>query len=168
MGRRTKVQGKARQTSGGCRGAPCARLRPTGAREARAYVQSSSWQLTDAQRAKVDRRALGLETEKTARGIGAVAAGDFLAVHPEPDLAVDRSDIVVVPLAVALGEILARETPAAVGRARLEVVQLHAHREDIAIGREPIGGALGVVLFEMINVVLSDIFEWLFSDVGPT
>jgi hypothetical protein len=37
------------------------------------------------------------------------APGDFLTVHPEADFTVDRADVVLVPLAMTLGHVLARE-----------------------------------------------------------
>ena len=73
-------------------------------------------QFADPQLPELDRRPFGLEAEMARAGLAVVAAGDFLAVDPEPDLAIDRPDVVVVPLADALAQVLAGEAPLAVGR----------------------------------------------------
>ena len=69
-------------------------------------MRRSSRQLADPQLAELDRRALGLEAEVPGARLAAAAAGDLLAVDPEPDLAVDAADVIVVPLADALAQLL--------------------------------------------------------------
>ena len=65
--------------------------------------------------AELDGRAFRLQAEKAGARLAAGAAGDFLAVDPEPDLAVDAPDVVVVPLADPLAQVLRRKAAAAVG-----------------------------------------------------
>ena len=104
----------------------------------RTAIGPASGQLADAQPAELDRRTFRLQAEEARSRLAAVAAGDFLAVDPQPDLAVDAADVVVVPLANALAQLFRREAAAAVGRDRRERGHLRgADREDVAVGREP-------------------------------
>lgn len=67
-----------------------------------------------------------------------IAARNFLAIHPQANLAIDATDVIVIPLTKSFAQILPRVTAAAVWRCRRE--RLHfaaADRKDIAIGREP-------------------------------
>src|SRR5947209_4929275 len=73
---------------------------------------------------EVDRRAFGLQADEAGLRVDAVAAGDFFTVDPQADLAVDRPHVIVVPLAESLGEVLAREASATVGRSRREWLHL--------------------------------------------
>jgi len=75
-------------------------------------------QLTQADILEVDGRAFGFQAQVADARLDLVAAGDFLAVDPETDLAVDGADVVVVPFADALAQVLAREAAAAVGGGR--------------------------------------------------
>ena len=54
-----------------------------------------------------DRRPFGFEAQVAGARLAVVAAGHFFAVDPQPHFAVDAADVVVVPLADALAEILA-------------------------------------------------------------
>ena len=67
------------------------------------------------------------------------AAGHFLAVDPQPDFAIDGPDVIVIPLADALAQVLSRKTPFAIRRRGRK--WLHgggAGREHVAVGREPV------------------------------
>src|SRR5205823_4899433 len=57
-----------------------------------------SRQLANADVAEVDRRALRLQAQVARPRLDAVAPRHLLAVDPQPDLAVDRPHVVVVPL----------------------------------------------------------------------
>jgi hypothetical protein len=74
-----------------------------------------SRKLADAEVAELDRGALGLQAEVALGRLALGAAGDLLAVDPQPDLAVDAADVVVVPLVHPLRQVLRREAARAVG-----------------------------------------------------
>ena len=69
-------------------------------------------QLPNPQIFKLHRCAFRFEAQVARLGIAVLAAGDFLAVDPQTNFAVDGADVVVVPFAYALGQILARESSA--------------------------------------------------------
>ena len=78
------------------------------------------------------------------------AAGHFLAIDPQPDFAIDGSDVIMVPLTDALAQVLSRKTPLAIRRRGRK--RLHgggAGREHVAVGREPVG-----LLFRLFLVLL--------------
>src|SRR4051812_27336673 len=96
----------------------------------------SSRQLAQADVAEVDRRAFRLQAKEAGPRLDLVAARHLLAVDPQPHLAVDRADVVVVPLVDALAQVLAREAAAAAGRLRLERPHLRLPgREHVAVRR---------------------------------
>ena len=108
--------------------------------------------------AELDRRALGFEAEIPGGRLAAGAAGDFLAVDPEADLAVDAPDVIVVPLADALAQRFFGEAAAAVGRDRRERRHLRrADREDVAVGGEPVGLLAGLLLVLLGVAVVEDL-----------
>ena len=65
--------------------------------------------------AKVDRSAFRFEAKKPAARIAIRAAGHLFAIHPQPHFAIDAANVVMVPLANSLAEILAREAAVAIG-----------------------------------------------------
>src|SRR5438874_408148 len=69
---------------------------------------------------ELNRRAFGFQAQVSARRLGIIAPGDFFAVDPEADFAVDTANVIVVPLAGAFGQFFARKAAAAVGRAWLK------------------------------------------------
>ena len=77
------------------------------------WLKIRSRDFADAEFAKNNRRALALQAKIPFRRFDVGAAGNFLAVDPEPNLAVDRADVIVVPVAVPLGQVFAREAAAA-------------------------------------------------------
>src|SRR5262249_43066945 len=80
------------------------------------WGRDSLRQLADPQMAELDRCALGFQTEVAGAGLAAAAAGDLLAVDPQPDLAIDAPHVIMVPVAKAQAQILQGEAAAAVGR----------------------------------------------------
>src|SRR5688572_6526035 len=93
-----------------------------------------SRQLTESQVFELNRRAFGFEAEIPGAGFGAVAAGDFFAVDPQADLAIDGANVVVIPLADAAAELLTGEAAFTTWGDRLERLQLGcADGEDIAV-----------------------------------
>src|SRR6201999_4188802 len=77
-------------------------------------------QFAEAEVFVVDWGAFGFDAEVAGFGVAVVAAGDFFAVDPEADFAVDGADVVVVPFARGFAEILAWEAAAAIRRDGLE------------------------------------------------
>ena len=73
-----------------------------------------SRQFPNPQAAEMNGRTFAFEADIADGGVTGRAAGDFLAIHPEAHFAVDRTDVVVVPLTMAFGELLAWETPFAI------------------------------------------------------
>ena len=55
-------------------------------------------------------RSFGFEADVALAGLAAGSAGDFLAVDPEANLAIDTPDIIMVPLVQSLAQILGGET----------------------------------------------------------
>ena len=97
-----------------------------------------SGQLANPHVPELNRRAFRFEAKKAGPRITAIAAGNFFAIDPQPNLAVDAADVIVVPLTDALALIFPREAAAAVGRdGRKRPHFRRSHREYIAIGREP-------------------------------
>ncbi len=99
------------------------------------------WKFANAEVFEVDRRAFGFEAEVAVGRVAVGSAGDFLAVHPEANFAVDGADVVVVPFADSFGEAFGGEAAGAVGGDGWE--GLHFCRtggKDVAMGGEPIGG----------------------------
>src|SRR5205085_2582823 len=98
-----------------------------------------SRELANPQPRELDRRALRLQAEVTRLRVAPRPAGDLLTVDPEPDLAVDAADVVVVPLADPLAEVLRGEAPRAVGRGRREWPHLRgADGKYVSVGREEV------------------------------
>src|SRR4051794_15006113 len=60
------------------------------------YGPPRSGERADPQLLEFDGRPFGFQAEITRARIAAGPAGDFLAVHPQADLAVDAADVVVV------------------------------------------------------------------------
>src|SRR5436305_7983351 len=54
------------------------------------------WQLSDSQFFEFNRCSFRLQTQVAGSRLAVVAARDLFAVYPQPDLAVDAADIVVV------------------------------------------------------------------------
>src|SRR4051794_8186870 len=86
---------------------------------------------------ELDWRAFRFETQITARRLGARAAGNLFAIDPQAHFAIDAANVIVVPFAGALAQLLARKAAAAVGRSRLKRRQLGgAGWKYVAIGRK--------------------------------
>src|SRR5207244_8854544 len=110
------------------------------------------------------RRTFRFQAEVARARLAVLAAGDLFAVDPQPDLAVDRPDVVVVPLVDALAEVLPREAALAVGRRRRQ--RRHFRLADV----EHVAVAGGVLrLFPLLFLVLLDVavVEDLHLDAGP-
>lgn len=63
-----------------------------------------------------DGRAFGFEAEVSFGWIGLIAAGDFVAVDPKSDFAVDSANVVEVPVGRRVAEVTFGETSGSVGR----------------------------------------------------
>ena len=63
-----------------------------------------------------DGSAFGFEAEVSFGWIGLIAAGDFVAVDPKSDFAVDSADVVEVPVGRRVAEVTFGETTGSVGR----------------------------------------------------
>src|ERR1700716_3753963 len=73
-------------------------------------------QLANSKLLKLDRRAFRLQAKIPGRRTDMGAAGHFLAVDPQPDFAIDGSDVIMVPLTDAFAQVLSRKTPLAIRR----------------------------------------------------
>src|SRR5438046_2913559 len=99
-----------------------------------------SGQLADSQVPKLHGRPLRLEAKITKRRLAAGAARHFLAVHPESYLAINRPNIIMVPLAHAFAQMLARETAHTSRRRWRKRRHLCLFcRKYVAVRREPVG-----------------------------
>ena len=74
----------------------------------------ASWEFADADLAEVNRRAFTFETKESLGRIAGRPSRNLFAINPKTDFTVDGSDVVVIPFAVAFGEVLARETSGAI------------------------------------------------------
>src|SRR5262245_7531566 len=94
------------------------------------------WKFADADVFKFDRRTFRFHAQVTGARLGAAAAGNLFAVHPQSHFAVDGPDVIVVPFAGAPTELLAREAARAVRRQRGKRIQPRfSYGENVEIGR---------------------------------
>src|SRR5262249_4190980 len=108
--------------------------------------------------------ALRLQAEVASPRVAACPSGDFLTVDPETDFAVDAANVVVIPLADALAQVLRGKAALFVGRGRCEGGHLRrSDGEDVAIGREPVS-LLAVLLLELLR---ESVVEDLDLDTPP-
>ena len=73
-------------------------------------------QLANPYIAEVDRRTFGLQTQVSLVRLTLVSSRNFFSVDPQPYFTIDCSDVVVVPLAESLAQILGWETSLAIWR----------------------------------------------------
>ena len=70
--------------------------------------------ITDFEKPVMGRRAFTFETKESLGRIAGRPSRNLFAINPKADFTVDGSDVVVIPFAVAFGEVLARETSGAI------------------------------------------------------
>ncbi len=108
-----------------------------------------SREFADLQPCEFNGRPFGFQAKIAGFRLATIAAGNFLAVDPQANLTVDRADIIMVPLAHALAQILGGKAAAAVGRDGSERFHLgRADGEHVTVSGEPVGlfaGAFGVL-----------------------
>jgi hypothetical protein len=61
-------------------------------------------EFADAKLAESDRRTFAFQAEETLPRFDRRPAGHFFAIHPQANLAIDRADVVLIPLAMSFGE----------------------------------------------------------------
>src|SRR5437870_5458145 len=86
--------------------------------QGRASARIELRQLTNSQLLKLDRRAFRLQAEVTGSRTDIRSTGYFLAIDPQANFAIDATDVVVIPLADALAQVLRWKTPLPIRRHR--------------------------------------------------
>ncbi len=96
-------------------------------------------------------------------------AGDFFAVYPEADFAIDGADVVVVPLVDAFGQVFGWEAAIALWADGREGIHTGAaNGEDVAVAGEPVAGFVELLfvdlaIAEVENLDFNTGWEFAFS-----
>jgi Archaeal fructose-1,6-bisphosphatase and related enzymes of inositol monophosphatase family len=96
-------------------------------------------QFPDANVFEFNRRTFGFKTHIPRARFSAIAAGNFFAIYPQTNFAIDGANVIVIPFANAFAQILARKAARTVGRQRRKRFQFGiADGKNVAVGGEPV------------------------------